>query len=621
MILALLRKEVSEHALALAALALVLFSTFALLTLPLAHDVADLPMVLYAAFCAVPMPLAAWVVSSRLVTRALRHRTHLFLAGLPVRWSVVLWLKYVLGLAFLVPIQVLACLACLAMSLQRVPVSAETADLAFFGGLVWISWCWTAAFVLALMGRLRMPLLVTLLAAYALVPDVVSGAASVVLLPGSFLLSIWDFYGGSLFVFLTGVLLPTLVYTGLLAAGGMTLGSFRRGELAAALSQPLPTRVKVGCALILVAVAGVATLREQAETPTHRISYYALVDPEVRAEGGVSVQVAHAGPYAAALAEDLLRELVEVGAALHINEVASVRVRYSCGPGELDSGTVWSGAPGEIVAAACHDSADFHPRQLLPQLFGEIVDHEGARARREPVRWVRDGFGMWWLGRTDEPTRRQLERRAAVALAEPPSVADLAAWETTRRRHGDEMAVAVAWSALSALASAYGEDAVLDLIRDAIVPRRPEDLIAPWRDRHRHSAGLFARHLGVVPAQVESVWRAQVAGLRAGHPEVSHLAPPVATVRVDAASDDWRRVHLSVGGVPSEGAWVRYALASPVGMMGRPNVDHFSPARARDGVYLRRALPAGQELLLTVSAWSEPLGCHLQTPLQRVHLP
>ena len=130
------------------------------------------------------------------------------------------------------------------------------------------------------------------------------------------------------------------------------------------------------------------------------------------------------------------------------------------------------------MVRANYTAPDFNRQRFLAWMIPELLDYRShGRTALEPRRWVRDGFGEFWVRRANlaDPLSadREVALRALYAAPDGFRIQNLAQWYRVRENLGEGVASGLAWSALKALASARGEVACREFLRGLFSAETP----------------------------------------------------------------------------------------------------------------------------------------------------
>lgn len=511
--LTLLRKELHQHWLPFALLALLCVLTLAGLVtwLAVAAQVASVfePVRI---FLMLGVPLVAAITCGHLVVAEYRAKTQLFLEALPVTRLHMVLVKFGFGLAALLAM-VLTTLALAAVFGKRheamtpqfaVNLATSAAAHAFF----WFTFFFTTG----LLGRYRWPLLLLLGVALYTVDTRTA----------------WDFseFGpfkliGDRFAFErealpTRALTETLLTALALAAAGFALALVREGGVSALLAEKMSQREKVFVCVVVVTASVALT----SGSPKAKRQPYNLPDAVVQTVRGVTVKVAGPAARARPLAEFLAGEMADLREYLALDTLPTVMItrRSDLDANKFERGQI-SNAEGFLVRLN-YDAEGFDRGKFTAWLATEIVNHRlHGRASREDRRWVLDGFGEFWQRRARRAAPlaedKDLALRALVGCGETGvNAATLARWMIECERVGDPVGIGMSWSGLRTLAHLVGPDACRDFLRAVLGQRLPQDVRALFRDR-TGTAKILRRTAGITEAELLAAWNRELAATRA----------------------------------------------------------------------------------------------------------
>lgn len=593
----LLRKELRQHALALAGLGLVL---------PLAWGVAALAnlgspdsltfLMAHAVFLWVFVPLAGLVLGNRLVVAEYHGRTQHFVEALPLRRLEMVAVKYALGLTLLLAVAAASLGATALVAARTEPIGGRFLGLMALRTAAFALCVWNVLFTMGFLGRLRVPIYVGMAVALFIVDALTELQLSRFPL----------FALVSEQLVLDRETMPwsdaawTLGLAAAWAAAAVTLAVMNEGSVAESLARRMTLREKsIAGALLIAALLATTVLEERRERAPFAFRERAVLRSRTAPLEILYVSDAARGDAEALLAR-LESDLAALGTALgaggagpHL-KLPAVRVALR---ETLDADTF------ESVGLAKNDGvlvrADFRrtPRWesegerafrafLICEALDEMTDE---RARFEPRAWVLDGFSRAWVERD----------RAAACLAAPDTcphllralwatrggrrvtAGELDEWLRTRERLGEPVAWGLAASGVAVLGARHGEAAVLALARRLFGRAAPRDTRALVDARLNPTPALLREAAGVPIERFLDEWNAELDRLRA-RPEVAAALARVPEAGADLAVERGQgrirdlvaRVRLGGGAAGEEEAIVATLLHKDIGPFDRPLDRH-----------------------------------------------
>ncbi|MEY4549974.1 MAG: hypothetical protein RL685_6169 [Pseudomonadota bacterium] len=406
------------------------------------------------------VPLLALTQAQVAVVREYRLKTQLFLEALPLRrWEVPL-AKLCWGLltqsVLAVGLWVGAALA-----------SGETSErfLLITGTRLFSSVlvCWSVAFGLATLGRLRWVVYVTLVI-------------------GCFLL---DQRGVELrrfgpFALLDPLSFPyerasfpvrALLESAGLTAGGLLLGLglplFHEGSMAEVLARRASTGEKAGFWIMIAA----QLLLTEALDREQRREVFVFTDSRVVASERQNVQIMYGHPDIEARARSLLDVLERVAEGfateLGVANPPPLRVAHNASL-EGPSPRIASAEVGAGVLLEANLGAEGFDLAGLSFLAAHETFHRlsEGRALFEPNHWFADGFASYWAPPRDPQASDGRWLDALVARRTLPlDERQLAEWEQLSERVGDDAAVSICFTLVEVLDQRHGRERLLELAR------------------------------------------------------------------------------------------------------------------------------------------------------------
>jgi ABC-type transport system involved in multi-copper enzyme maturation permease subunit len=502
------RKELAQHALAVAGMAVLL----GLLGLVHWIDVHDDPMAtsrLDAAGRALLMfvPIGGLILGHRLVVREYHAGTQLFLEALPMRrWEFVL-AKHTFGLA------VLGALALLLLTVIAFAAGEGRPIPLFIAGvraLGYVAAWWTVLFTLGLLGRLRVPTYIGLAIALYLLQ---STTAFEIQRFGPFELIDPTTFVHERETLPTRPLLQTSVLTVAFLVLALGLSLIREGSVAEMLARRASQREKSALTVLLVAaVMLIVVLEDKQKRHPFEFSSEA-VRKSARDDVAVMYGWPELEPRAVLLVEQLERMSQRLERELGIGRRPPIRVAHQS---TLDGHDIREerlpDADGVLLQANL-GAQSFEAADLLQTTahasFGWVT---GGRATHEPDHWLLDGFAGWWVAEQLPEARERLRLRGLVAarfVDVRPEV--IARWEHVMETVNEQLANGLAFTAIDLLGERHGRRAVIELARARFAKPVPSDIRGWLWARDNPLEERFAAVTNEPWSDFVRVWREELA--------------------------------------------------------------------------------------------------------------
>ena len=389
MIRALIRKELQEHAAGLTILALSLAAVLGLILIGgRASGAEQGPLDGLRSFVILASLLGSSTLGQMLVAREYTGQTQLFLETLPVRRSVVLATKLLLGAAVLLIMLALGFAVCAVMALRSEDVGA-----AFAAGL----WARAASFALFLhsfffafnlLGRYRVPCLLMAVLAFAFV----AGSKEIDPAQNGPLALVDETFASERHSFPWADLAWTWGGVVAFVSAGFGLGLTREGAVAGVLAQSMSQRERAFIGLLAAGtVLAMATMDERREKKP-----YDVRSADAEEGDGVSVKLSPAGREGG---RDLVRrthgELVALREYLGTASLTPVFLTTRL---DLDDRRYELGSVGQaegLLVRIHYPAPRWSEETFVAWVAREtVVEHTRRRARLEPNRSVLDGLGL-----------------------------------------------------------------------------------------------------------------------------------------------------------------------------------------------------------------------------------
>lgn len=597
-LVALVRKELRQHALVGLALGVFLALSYAMVLFgALANDTVTV-LEAHGIFGRMLLPVLAVFLGHRLVVTEYFGRTFLFLEALPMPRATFLGVKAALFALVLLTSALGSQLLVFGVASLR-----ESVDAAYFGvvlarTLTWAFFLFAFFFTTALLGRFRYPFYALVgLAAWAL--DTLakldlSDHGPLALVNHTFVLE--------RSVLPVEPLVSTLLASAilLLLAGVLALG--RGGMLAGAMAGRLSARERsvVGALVIagLISMSAVDQEPERFDPVAGGAGWLTSESPRLRVYYGDASREAAARQVFAVVGEDL-RSLAPIVGPAEMPAVFVV-LREGLGPEEVEPE-----GEGEVPVVRVSPAATAGPALRAAVVEQVVLARSEGRADFEPHAWLLPAFSRWFAARDAAELDPAILRRALWATRGPRSVRIsrplLRRWHRTRERLGEPIAAALATTGLGALAARHGKSTVLALGHAFFDrPARStsltviDELLDPPDDLFREATGVS------VPAFLAE-WRSWLAERRRGAPAVG--TPASAALESIPLGGAIRALRARVTGAPGA-LRIRHARLGPFDEALEEPSDLATAAGDVVGVY-----GPGDRVFAAVEVDDPELGC------------
>lgn len=462
--------------------------------------------------------VAAMILSQRLVVREYQAHTQRFLETLPVqRWQVI-GLKYVLGLAMLLGIGLVAVAAGV-----RNASRSELVDDVFATVLVaktagYLFCLWGGCYLIGFTGRFRQPVFFAtflLLAGTEIATDI-----HIMEIPPLSLVdpAVMPYERTDLPM---GGLLTSLVLGTVFTVAAFGMATWREGQWVTRLSGRLSQWEKAAaCTLVLLYVIVISVVdlkkpKEQFEFSDGLIIKSEVVPLEllylVDSEREASLK----------LINFLEPKLELLQQELSLEKLPPVKLSLTR---SLDGITF--DAASLPHKDGCLLRANFLASDFDREAFSALVVHEvlgtltKGRAQVDPHHWFLDGFAIWWT--TSQPEAHLAQALWAVNEGYPDRE-QLEAWSALSEIHGDEVAGSLGFSLIRAMELQHGRESVLKLARQLYVRPVHQDA-REWLHRlFNPLASLFEKSNGQSLESFLEQWSSWLQA-QADLPEVARLS-------------------------------------------------------------------------------------------------
>jgi len=460
-LLALLRKELAQHWLAMLALyGLAGVGMFILVAGASVEEEITSRIVAHARFMLVLLPMLVAVLGHRMIVVEYYGRTQLFLEALPLRRSEMLSIKILFGASVVLSLSFASLGVALLSALRTEPITITFVGILSLRSLMFSLWLWSFAFFMAMLGRLRW--LGYILIGF-LVHLIQTRSSLELSRFGPFALASLSLLPFERVSHPSQALLESVLFTGLLAAAGFALGLVKEGGLAESLSRRMAPREKA--ALTLVTICGMvvlSTIKDKQQKEPFQFSQKSVLRSADR-----RLQVLHDGRHRAD-AQALLHELAGLTDTLakHL-AVKTLPVLHIALRQDLDGRTFERAGlrdrDGILLRANYLQAPGWDRRGFSAfALHSLLAKQSHSRALYEPEHWFLDGYALWLAS----DGRVEAHRAALVAQRfDKLEVAQFRSWSLTREAHGDPVSSSLAALAIELIAARSGTQPVVDLAR------------------------------------------------------------------------------------------------------------------------------------------------------------
>ena len=452
--------------------------------------------------------LACLVLAQSLIVSEYRHKTQLFLEGLPLpRWRMMA-VKYGMGLSFMFSALAVVFAIAWHKSLGSDACTPRFLMLLGLRSACYVWFLWSLCFAHGFMGRYR--ILFGLLAFMAIVAPITlwgidfSRFGPFELIGTRFAYERFQFPGIPFAVTACDALFWT--------ATGFLLGLARDTTISTALSQRMSSREKIVLTFVVFAAfMGVASYKSQ-----HATSEPILFPGAVEATRGivhVSATAAVDAPTdeeSAALDQVVVRVADELAAVAHFLRCETMPPvwivhRRDVTPNHLDF-NIMTPEEGVIVRVNLTskelDRADFLQRII----FHALLTKSFTRLELEQNAWVLEGFSDWWLTRGAPLGEDSKELRAAIKTAPSDfSKQHIDRWLMMPKNDADRGALAA--TGLRVLNSRHGEKACREFLGSVLGVEVKKDSRACLRDLFNPVSHRFRLMTGTSLECFVTEWR------------------------------------------------------------------------------------------------------------------
>jgi len=448
------------------------------------------------------LPLGCLVLNHALIATEFRHKTQLFLEGLPLpRWRMLL-VKYALGFGLMFASVVTVLFIAWWPARGTEAMTPRFATLLLLKSIGWVSFVYALFFAHAFLGRYRIPFAVLILLALTSLNQAGVEIASF----GPFQL-IDERFAFERQIFPASALWSTAGLAFIITALGFGLGLMRDATVATLLAEKMSSREKVF--MTFLALAGIMTAGYLQDhftnaTPVRLPGASEGFDgvAQVYATAAVDAPKPDETARLAKVAQDIANELAALAAYLRCNSLPPVFIvhRRDLAANEFQNGHL-KAVQGLMVRVNL-TAPEFEAKRLQAWITQEIlITRTHGIAKRERNAWVLDGFAVWWSNREGiaQPTEHWSNVTAMAAKALPSEFGgkQLHRWYSTRNSLGEDNARALAAVGLATLERLHGEEACRQFLSSSFSHEFSadargwlRDILNPVESRLRRAANI-----------------------------------------------------------------------------------------------------------------------------------
>ncbi len=395
------------------------------------------------------LPLTCVILGNALIAGEFRHRTQIFLEGLPMPRWMMLAVKYALGLILLFSV-VSALLASAWWSTRGGEAMTDRfVCLLWVKALGWTWFCWAVCYALAFLGRYRLLIGVVIFGGLLYAQN---GAGVMVNRFGPFDL-IGSRFAYERFVWPVEALWITAALIVSITGFGFALGLVRDATLASMLSEKMSAREKMtvtALAIVSLMIIGSVFEKKQSTDPLHLPG---AVDVSLRAAtistaAAVSVPTEEEKAALKAHAQASAEMLASAADYLGCSKLPPLFIvhRRDLTTGELEDGDLDS-RQGYLLRLNMLTTPPTDP-VLQSRVLNRVLSvHQHYRLKSDNRGWVLDGFAAWWPLREKATTAQQFtQSRKPTGKREPITISrhDLQHWLKFKEDLDEEAAATVA---------------------------------------------------------------------------------------------------------------------------------------------------------------------------------
>lgn len=622
MIRTLLRKELVEHGIVLAVVFAATFFGFLLVLANMMIREAGSALESVRIFGVSFYILTCLVVCNRLVVHEYSGKTQLFLEGLPLSRSVMLWTKYLLGIGIVTLVIGSGFALALALASRQEPISPRFLVIMISRLAAFIFCTYSFFFMMGLQGRYRIPIYVCLFLAMIILTE---STAMDLTQQGPFAL-LDDEFAFERFEFPVRDLVTSAMAGCVFTLIAMLMGLVREGSVASLLAERMSQREKLFVTVAIVMLLFTGTLIDQKKTPDP----YEMFDAATESGNGVTVHVEtmRDSESGSRIAKQMHEDLLSIRDYLEIDEVPEVFLvnrrdldadRYE--PAKLKN------ASG-ILIRANYGSSEWSYNSFQPFLIDVSISRiSHFNAIHEPQCWVLEGFSEYWPRRRESNTNWNdesfVDRRAAYGALLGITEQDIGDWYLYRDRVGDAIARSVACSGLVFAERKYGSERLRDFLQQVLRLDQPKDFRADL-NRWRHPISkVWERTMGSDYQQFIRDWNTELKTLEQSFAkqirEIPRLTADVAWIKRSQVTYEMQVTPRCSSENAINDVSVKYEEISVfddwrTDRRAKSQTESFDP---NDSITITDTFAAGGRVRWTTSVYAPELQCDVISGWQR----
>jgi hypothetical protein len=461
------------------------------------------------------IPLSAIILGNRLIVKEYHGRTQLFIESLPISRVEMVLVKYFIGLAFLLFINIFTLLIASGLSHRSDPVSGRFLLILLSRSSMFCYFVWSFLFAMGFTGRFRIPIYI-LLAFLLIVVQTTSELNITREGPLALIMSDFPFERHS-------YPLRQLFQTFLLGSGWFALAIFlsliNEGSIAENLAKPMTQREKAVIGIIFIGfMVSLMLLESKRVKEPYRFTSNAVITSKTE-----PIEILYVDdnikPDAMVLIKHLETKISALRNSLGLHKIPPIKIAYldSLDRNKFETAKLTSN-DGVLVRANYRDIDSWRIDEFTLYLTKAILDNVTRyRTRFAPKQWLHDGFSCWWAygGFTmDSEIHKSLMLRSMYILNKQELTAQvIKEWPVFRERFGEPAAEALAYSGLAYLQSIKGNEAVINLVKPTLGRQIPNDSRETVYEMFHPMPVIFKEATGEDWEGFISAWKGWLKGL------------------------------------------------------------------------------------------------------------
>ena len=445
------------------------------------------------------IPLSAIFLGNRIVVKEYLGRTQLFIEALPIPRTAMVLLKYFIGFFLLLMASLLTITIVSLLALKSEPVGFRFLGILLLRATMFVYFIWGFFFCMGFIGRFRIPIYITMIICISVISSTTEFEFSRF---GPVALIHPDTFSFERDTFPVTELLQTFYLGFACFVLSLSLALLKEGSVAESLARKMTQKEKVTvCVLILGLILALDILELKKKKAPYQFSSNKVVASAIEPVEILYIQT-DVEEDARVLLKHLEKVISGLKKSLVLKNMPPIRIAYRQ---TLDRQTfetaVLNDTDGILVRANFKDIETFEIKSFTAYMIRSVLDQTTIkRSRFESKRWFHDGFSSWYAEYTSnlnqEINEKLLLRSIFVTSKDTLSANAIKKWTLFREKHGEALAVSLAYTGIAYLHEIKGKETVLNLARTVLGRTPPKDFRETVYELNHPMAEVFQTATG-----------------------------------------------------------------------------------------------------------------------------